>query len=166
MRSVIPADVSARDGASVTFSHASPALQGQHAAWEVTWILALVLHQLKCLLSPHHQHLCGATNCTVIAQVSPGTPLGAGEAALLAAKQLVNGEDAARGGKGPGCLSVLAGQAAAGSSTFFLRNTAPTAGLRRQESLLAPKSAGDGSKIKGCQTQGEGERGKYSFDQP
>lgn len=143
MCSVIPADVSARDAASVTSSHASPALQGQHGAWEVTWILALVLHQLKCLLSPR-QHLCDATNCTVITQVSPGTPPGAGEAVLLTAKQLINGKDAARGGKGPGCLSVLAGQAAARSSTFFLRNAALTAGLQRRESLQAPKSAGDG----------------------
>jgi len=110
----------------------------------VTWILALVLHQLKCLLSPQHQHLCDVTNCTVIAQASPATLPGAGEAALLTAKRLINGEDAARGGKGPGCLSVLAGQAAAGSSTFFLRNAAPTAGLQGQEGSQALKSARDG----------------------
>lgn len=144
MWSVIPADASVRDGTSVTSSHASPALQGQHGAREVTWILVLVLYQLKHLLSPHHQHLCDATNCTVIAQVSPGTPLGVGEAALLVAKQLINSDDVARGGEGPGCLSVLAGQAVAGSSTFFLRNAAPTARLQGEESLEAPKSAGDG----------------------
>lgn len=141
---IITADVSARDEASVTSSRASPALQGQHRACEVTWILVLVLHQPKCLLSSHHQHLCNATSCTVIAQVSPGTPPGAGEAALLVAKQLINSEDAAQGGKGPGCLSVLAVRAAAGTSTLFLRNAAPTGGLWRQESLRALKSAGEG----------------------
>lgn len=128
----------------MTSSHTGPAMWGQHTAWEVTCILALVLYQLKSLLSPHRQHLCHATNCTVIAQVSLGIVLGAREAALLMAKQLINGKDAARGGKGPGCFSVLAGQAEAVGSTFFLRNAAPTARLWRQESLQAPKSAGDG----------------------
>lgn len=96
MLSVIPADVSTTDRASVTSSHASPALQGLHTAWEVTWILELVLHQLKCLLNSYYQHLCNATNCTVIAQASPRTPLGGGEAVLLVAEQLINGKDAAR----------------------------------------------------------------------
>lgn len=108
----------------------------------MTWILALVLHQLKCLLSAHHQHLCDATNCTVITQMSPGTSPGAGEAVLLVAKQLINGEDAAWGGKGPGCLSMLAGQA--GAAPFSSSNAPPTARLQRQESLQPPKSAGDG----------------------
>lgn len=70
-------------------------------------------------------------------------PPGAGEAALLMAKQLINGDDATWGGEGPGCLPVMAGQAVVGSSTFFFRIAAPTAGFQRQEGLQAPKSAGD-----------------------
>lgn len=54
----------------MTCSHVSPALQRQQGYREVTWILAFVLHQLKCLLGPKHQHLCDATSCTVIMQVS------------------------------------------------------------------------------------------------
>lgn len=93
------------------FQWLQPALQGQHSAWKETRTLVLVLHQLKCLLSPHHQHLCDDTNSLSSLKVSYwGCHWKLGNALLLV-RQLINGEDAAWGHKRWGCLSMLAGQA-------------------------------------------------------
>lgn len=128
MLSVIPADVNTRDRASVTSSHAGPALQGLHTAWEVTWILELVLHQLKCLISCYYQHLYNATNCTVIAQVSPGTPPGTREAVLLTAEQLLTVGMLHGEAKGQAALLCWRGrlqQGAAPSQKFSPNSWAP-----------------------------------------
>lgn len=91
--------------------------------------------------------------------------LGAGEAALLMAKQLINGEDAARGGKGPGWLSALAGQAEAVGSTFLLRNAAPTPGFGDKEASRLQNLQGMVKKQRLSNPRG-GRKEKYSFDQP
>lgn len=75
----------------------------------------LVLHPLKCLLS-HHQHLCGDTNSLSSLKVCYwGCHWKLGNVLFLV-KQLMDGEDAARAGKGGGCLPMLAGQAVWGAA--------------------------------------------------